>query len=86
MIPAASTEAESSCGRACDPEVGVGAKQAICLDFCERWYEDCRDDYFAFRELRGNLAPCSHGSLICSELQVPELLSLPSTDMLSSWA
>lgn len=58
------------CRRACDPEVGVGAKQAICLDFCERWYEDCRDDYFAFRELRGNLAPCSQGSLICSELQV----------------
>ena len=70
------------CCRACDPQVGVGAKQAICLDFCERWYEDCRGDYFAFRQLRGNLAPCSHGSLICSELQVlSKLFFVHSHDM-----
>ncbi len=50
--------------------MGVGAKQRICLDTCEQWYEDCRDDYFAFKELRGSLAPCSHGSLICTELKV----------------
>ena len=56
--------------RVCDPDVGVGAKQGICPETCDRWYEDCKSDYFAFRELRGTLVPCSHGSLICSELQV----------------
>ena len=56
--------------RVCDPDVGVGAKQGICPGTCDRWYENCKMDYFAFRELRGTLVPCSHGSLICSELQV----------------
>ena len=56
--------------------MGVGAKQGICPETCDRWYEDCKSDYFAFRELRGTLVPCSHGSLICSELQVmrPQIL------------
>ncbi|KAI8468730.1 MAG: hypothetical protein J3K34DRAFT_522732 [Monoraphidium minutum] len=58
--------------RPCDPEVGTGAKPAVCLSLCDLVYDSCKEDYFAFSGALGVLVPCGTdggGALVCSALR-----------------
>uniref|UniRef100_A0A383WEW0 Folate receptor-like domain-containing protein n=1 Tax=Tetradesmus obliquus TaxID=3088 RepID=A0A383WEW0_TETOB len=58
--------------RLCDPRVGVGNVTTVCESMCDRVYEACSEDYFAFDESSGLVTPCTGqqgGSLVCSQLQ-----------------
>ncbi|KAG1667512.1 hypothetical protein FOA52_013702 [Chlamydomonas sp. UWO 241] len=67
----AATTALVAC-RVCDPEVGTGAKPAVCTSMCDRWLSACANDFFGF-EGSGNLVPCTEATadrlLVCSRLK-----------------
>lgn len=57
----------------CDADVGIGLKAEqnairLCPSFCSRWFDACRQDFFAPSGSTG-LAACSSSSLVCSPLQ-----------------
>mmetsp|Transcript_37321 Transcript_37321/g.62811 ORF Transcript_37321/g.62811 Transcript_37321/m.62811 type:complete len:270 (+) Transcript_37321:282-1091(+) len=54
--------------RTCDPEVGVGMKQAICEQTCTDWYRACKDDFFAFTPITQRLQLCDDRQMVCSPL------------------
>lgn len=54
--------------RVCDPEVGVGGKQALCDSTCNDWYDSCKKDYFAFTTMSQLLQLCDERQLLCSPL------------------
>jgi len=57
----------------CDGEVGTGKKSRgklvlLCPSFCSRWFESCRDDFYAPSGSGDRLQACGPGSLVCSPL------------------
>eukprot|EP00878_Enallax_costatus_P022405 GHUV01023764.1.p1 GENE.GHUV01023764.1~~GHUV01023764.1.p1 ORF type:complete len:238 (+),score=41.19 GHUV01023764.1:1028-1741(+) len=55
----------------CDPEVGVGHVTAVCSHMCQKLFEDCSKDFFAYDDSTGSVTPCSSQSgmsLVCSQL------------------
>jgi hypothetical protein len=57
----------------CDGDVGAGLKSrlnqiVLCSGFCERWFNSCREDFFAPGSSGSGLSPCGPASLVCSPL------------------
>lgn len=55
--------------RPCDPEVGMGLKERVCLQTCQNWLHACHDDYFSYNGLSQALEPCGTkaASAVCSQ-------------------
>jgi hypothetical protein len=52
----------------CDPLFGTGKLKNICKRFCDSWYFECKNDFFAMDEVKKIPVPCSENLLICSPL------------------
>lgn len=57
----------------CDADVGVGLKSmlnqiVLCPNFCARWFNSCKNDFFAPGSSADGLNPCGPSSLVCSPL------------------
>lgn len=57
----------------CDGDVGEGLKAernqiVLCPSFCRRWFQSCRQDYFAPDSSGSRLTACRPDSLVCSPL------------------
>ncbi|KAH9257049.1 hypothetical protein BASA81_004870 [Batrachochytrium salamandrivorans] len=61
------------CALACDPDVGLGHRQAVvCPGTCRRWFSACQDEFVtppANSVYRLPITPCLDSSLVCSKIQ-----------------
>lgn len=61
------------CALACDPDVGLGHRQAVvCPGTCQRWFSACQDEFVtppANSVYRLPITPCLDSSLVCSKIQ-----------------
>jgi hypothetical protein len=46
---------------------GERIKKGVCPHYCRQFYDDCKDDYFAF-ESNNQLKVCKVDDIICSKL------------------
>ena len=51
---------------ACDPEVGVGNLDSVCVSLCDEWYAACKDEFWEVQKQRP--FPCMPSALVCSPL------------------
>ena len=49
----------------CDPFVGTGNRNTICLKTCNDWHEACKNDYFSISNSQPFIFPCLSNSLVC---------------------
>lgn len=56
--------------RVCDPQVGIGAKPAVCASFCQQWHGACAESFFQYDGRSGLLRPCGlhQQAGICAQL------------------
>eukprot|EP00808_Paulinella_micropora_P020688 g43774.t1 len=51
----------------CDPGVGTGVLTGLCEEFCDSWFNACKNDFFMIKA--SILEPCESNALYCSPLQ-----------------
>ena len=51
----------------CSADVGTRKINGICLNYCNEWYNQCRDEYYVF-DLANKLQACTANSTVCSPL------------------
>eukprot|EP00347_Sterkiella_histriomuscorum_P011777 403371133 len=58
----------------CDGDIGLGKSSGVCQNYCENWYQQCKNDYFDPYLIQtasggGETLPfCLKDSLICSQV------------------
>eukprot|EP01084_Bolivina_argentea_P079339 143930_1 len=52
---------------ACNPDIGTQRIIDICIPFCNKWYDECRNEYY-YLDITDKLKPCNKYSTVCSPL------------------
>uniref|UniRef100_A0AAV1UKS1 Folate receptor-like domain-containing protein n=1 Tax=Peronospora matthiolae TaxID=2874970 RepID=A0AAV1UKS1_9STRA len=58
---------EMTCA-SCHPLMGTGEMKNVCPRLCDRWFNACKDEYYAYGGA-GVLSPCYGNALVCSPLK-----------------
>merc|ERR1712228_379346 len=51
----------------CDPGIGTKQMNGICINYCNEWYDACRNEYY-YLDLVGKIKTCTVNSTVCSPL------------------